>query len=117
MKDLITTIAAISIMMIFILQFSVNQALISRIAASDRAVNDYKLTLQDKGDKADKAGDDLAENISRILGCEKSEVKVIEKEESYEVRAPIKNVIACGSLLGISQDENRCDYVVKGRLP
>lgn len=116
MKDLITTIAAISIMMIFVLQFSLNQALISRITASDRAVKDYRLTLQAGGDNAGKAGADLTENLSRILGCEKSEVKIIEKEDIYEVRAPIKNVIACGSLLGISQDENRADYVVKGSV-
>lgn len=114
MKDLITTIAAISIMMIFVLQFAVNQALISRIAASDRAVSDYRLTLQrEEG----RAGEALAENISRILGCEKSEVQVTEKEGTYEVRAPIKNVIACGRMLGISQDENKADYVAKGRLP
>lgn len=116
MKDLITTIAAIAIMLVFVLQFSMNQVIISRTLASDRAVDNYRLRLSEKGGFDDAERLELIENIAHILGCNQSEVIVEEGEDSYEVRAPIKNVIACADFLGIAQDENKVDYVASGDI-
>ena len=36
MKDLITTVAAITILMVFVMQFSANQVIMGRILAADK---------------------------------------------------------------------------------
>ena len=48
MKDMITTIAAIAILMVFVLQFSCNQVLAGKILASDRTVDRYIGILTEK---------------------------------------------------------------------
>ena len=42
--------------------------------------------------------------------------KVLEESGRYEVRAPIRGIIACGEFLGISSEENMTEYIVKGNV-
>ena len=48
MKDLITSIGSITILMIFILQFASNQALVSKFAFSDVIVENMQMALLQK---------------------------------------------------------------------
>ena len=41
MKDLITTVAAITILMVFVMQFSANQVIMGRILAADKIIDKY----------------------------------------------------------------------------
>ena len=58
----------------------------------------------------------LACQLAQCLGCDQAEVKVMEEDGRYEVRAPIRGIIACGEFLGISNEENMTEYVVKGNV-
>ncbi len=116
MKDMITTIAAIAILMVFVLQFSCNQVLAGKILASDRTVDRYIGILTEKGRTEAPEKELLACQLAQCLGCDQAEVKVMEEDGRYEVRAPIRGIIACGEFLGISSEENMTEYVVKGNV-
>ena len=114
MKDLITTMAALTILMVFVMQFAANQVLGSRILASDKVVQNYhNLLLEEKG-KAQEYKDSLKHDIALCLGCESSEVKVTETGQEtvkVSIEAPLRQVIACGELLGITPEENTARYI------
>ena len=116
MKDLITTIAAISILMVFVLQFSANQIIITRVLAADQISDSFGRIIKEQGYVENSQRDEFALKLAGIFGCEKGEVIIADDEKSYNIRAPIKNVIACGKFLGISDEENKADYNFKGEL-
>lgn len=117
MKDLITTIAAISILMVFVFQFSANQVLINRMVASDRAVDEYIEAVSRTGDSDGREAEHLTKRLSETLKCSPKNIKVEQNDKEYQIRAPIDNVVACGKFLGISPEENKTEYIVKGELP
>ena len=47
MKDLITTIAAVVLLMIFVMQFANNQMIFSRITAADKAIDNFQCIAGD----------------------------------------------------------------------
>jgi hypothetical protein len=114
MKDLITTIASISILMVFVLQFATNQVLASKILAVDSAVDSYKVSIKDNDNE--EARQLLIDRISAILNCSKEEVSLRNLDGRYEVTAPIRKVIACGNFLGISDEENKAKYSRYGEV-
>ena len=86
MKDLITTIGALMILMMFVVQFANNQSIATRILAADHYADMYE------------------------------EGSIQEKDAEYIIKAPIKNIIACADFLGIDQSENTAQYTYIGEL-
>lgn len=116
MKDLITTIGSICILMIFVLQFSTNQVITSRILLADKVVDGYVETLELQGSSDEIQKRELSQKLSTILKCEESEILIKESDGQYEVRGAIKNIVASGKLLGISEEENTAQYLIKGEI-
>lgn len=116
MKDLITAIAAMAILMVFVLQFSANQVIINKILASDRVTDSYRMMLSEKGHTTEEEKSEIICKLAACLGCEAGEVTLTETESEYQVRAPIKNVIACADFLDISREENKAEYWVSGEI-
>ena len=112
MKDLITTVAAITILMVFVMQFSANQVIMGRILAADKIIDKYVLESQGYTDEQQK--DHLTMKLSETMNCRKSEVIIREEGGEYRVSAPLKNIVACSRFLGISEGENRAVYSVGG---
>lgn len=110
MKDLITSIAAVTVLMVFVMQFATNQVTSAKILAADRAVENY-ITVLRNGE-----GDDgkLKGRLAEVLKCKEDEVSVSSEKNfdkiTVDVKAPLKNVIACSNFLGISEDENAAFY-------
>lgn len=113
MKDLITTIGAIYILMIFVLQFSANQVLAGRIFVSDRIVEEYAAEAAAGNLQREDELDELAQRLSESLKCDKTDVRISEEEKSYSIEAPVENIIACAPMLGISDEKNKIRYVRK----
>ena len=112
MKDLITTVAAITILMVFVMQFSANQVIMGRILAADRIVDKYVSVLESQGYTDEQQKDHLTMKLSETMNCRKSEVIIREEGGEYRVSAPLKNIVACSRFLGISEGENRAVYSV-----
>ncbi len=109
MKDLITSIGSIMILMIFLMQFAANQALIGKFILADTILGKYEEAAIAEDDK--NSFDKIKQDISVVLGCEKSEVSTdISERGMCAVSAPVNNVIACGKILGITDNENRIIY-------
>lgn len=114
MKDLITTIAAISILMVFVLQFSANQILITRVLAADQISDSYE-TMRNKED-TDVSCNEIIAKLAGVFDCRTDEVTIVDDGKSYHIKAPIKNIIACGKILGITDEENKAYYHFKGEV-
>lgn len=105
MKDLITTVGSVMILMVFVMQFCSNQIIASKILALDSLIDSFG------GDfETEKSIEDFKSKSAECVGCEKNEISVVKKNGKYTVTAPIKNVIACSKFLGISEEENISTY-------
>lgn len=118
MKNLITTMASMLILMIFLLQFINNQVLHYNIMNMDRTVNCYKEIVKQEGYLSNLRTEELKSYISKYAGCDKSEILISKKEDiktrgnviNFTVKVPIKNLIAANELLGIGDEENTGIY-------
>lgn len=109
MKDLITSIASVMILMVFVMQFCSNQVLASKILMLDGLIDNIIMVDDEGYDETafEKAKIKIGENF----GCKSDEVFVDEQTDKLVVKVPIKNVIACGKFLGIEETENTSVYV------
>ena len=117
MKDLMTTVASLLILMIFVLQFSANQATHTRIFQADMAVESFRETLKTEGGMSSDSCRMIKEVLAKICGCGQEEILVECSQETerpafrgklirYRVRFPLKNLIAMGSVLQIAPEAN-----------
>ncbi|MBQ9960328.1 MAG: hypothetical protein IJP00_00305 [Firmicutes bacterium] len=105
MKDLITTIAAVVLLMIFVMQFANNQMIFSRITAADKAIDNFQCIAGDNW-RQDSKKEELKLLISECLDCDASLVEIEEDGEKMSISAPVKNVVACNEILGIDDDKS-----------
>lgn len=125
MKQFIVLIAVLPIMLLFLLQFTLeqkNSLVIARIqdityAAKEEAKQEGYFSVEIK--------DRLKNNISSATGIAKEEIVVSSEDEVkfrysigndrlifYRVEVPIEEVMAGSKLLGISDKENSYVYVI-----
>lgn len=97
MKDLITTMAAIMILMVFVLQFANNQIICSRIAMADKVIGNFRSSSEIEN---------LRLKLADCFDCEPSQVTLEEEEETININLPIEGAIACGDFLGIEGGDN-----------
>ena len=108
MKDLITSIASVMILMVFVMQFCSNQVLASKILMLDEFIDNI-IIVDDEG--YDEIAFEKAKvEIGKIFGCKPEAVFIDEQTNKVVVKVPIKNVIACGDFLGIKETENTSVY-------
>ena len=114
MKDLITTIASLLILMIFILQFSGNQVTHHRRFQADMAVESFRDTLKEQGYITEENQSGITAELARICGCGEDMITVEgssnRKERGsllhYRIRYPLQNLIVMGTFLGIEPEDN-----------
>lgn len=123
MKDLITSVASLLLLSIFILQFSGNQVLHNRMFRADMAVESFRDAARVQGYISQENTDLLVDALSKICGCSASEITVDSWDDSgnsigelihYRIRYPLKNLVAAGGMLGIAEDENRAWFEEEG---
>lgn len=117
MKDLITAVASLMLLLIFVLQFAGNQNLHTRMFRADMAIENFRDTAGLQGYISDENRSLLSESLAGICGCSPEEI-LVEAEDSrqpkpegtllhYRIGYPLKNLIAAAAMLGISAEENR----------
>lgn len=108
MKDFITAIASLLILMMFLLQFTANQTTYTKIMGAEHSIKEFRLFCEEKGSINGEDILRLKDNISRILCCSPSEisVKVTETGGEYIVDMPVYGIIGPAKLIGLSPEEN-----------
>ena len=116
MKDLITGIASILLLMVFLLQFVVSQTVYTRIMGTEYAAKQFCIDMEESGETEieERYVWKLKEDAALAAGCDAAEVSVQVTENEYEISVPIRNIIGAADLLGISPEENQLVHQTKG---
>jgi hypothetical protein len=139
MKQLIVLTAILPIILLFMMQFSLDQKNNSAINSLQQHVYAAKEEAKQEGCFTVEIIENLKKSISEKWGIPEKEIIVIATETPqyrinyfdgregrgmihYSVRIPIEKIMAGSKLLGISEAENRGVFVVEGttaseRLP
>lgn len=120
MKNLITSIACIMILLAFALQFTQNQILHTRITAINQAINSFKEVVKQEGKISDENEGFIKKELSKIAGCKEGEVlvngdkKVLFRGEKirYIITVPINDIISSAKFWGIGEEENKMNYTI-----
>lgn len=125
MKQFIVLIAVLPIMLLFLLQFTLEQKNSLAIGRIQDITYAAKEEAKQEGYFSTEIKDRLKNKISQATGIS-SERIIVESEDSikfrysignerliyYRVEVPIEEVMAGSRLLGISKDENSTIYVI-----
>ena len=114
MKDLITTIGSMLILMMFLTQFAASQTTYTRIMGAEHEIKEFRLLSGEQGSIRNENILQLKQNLSQVLECNASEISVNITAGDYVVTMPVYGVIGPWKLLGISQKENVKEHVSKG---
>ena len=114
MKDLITTIGSMLILMMFLTQFAASQTTYTRIMGAEHEIKEFRLLSGEQGSIRNENILQLKQNLSQVLECNASEISVNITDGDYVVTMPVYGVIGPWKLLGISQKENVKEHVSKG---
>lgn len=114
MKDLITTIGSMLILMMFITQFAASQTTYTRIMGAEHEIKEFRLLSGKQGSIRNEDILQLKQNLSKVLECNASEISVNITDGDYVVTMPVYGVIGPWKLMGISQKENVKEHVSKG---
>ena len=108
MKDLITTIGSLIILMMFLMQFTANQTTYTRIMGAEHSIKEFRVLSEEQGSIKDEEIIKQKEKISKILCCPASEisVKVAEDSGDYSVTMPVYGIIGPARIMGLSDNEN-----------
>ena len=108
MKDFITTIGSIIILMMFLMQFAANQTTYTRIMGAEHSIKEFRVLAEEKGSIKSEEIIKLKEKISKIMHCSISEisVKVAESSGDYSVTMPVYGIIGPAGIMGMSEKDN-----------
>ena len=129
MKTFIVTIAAVVLLMVFPMQNVqdiVNSHKIERFdeivySATQKARTDGRFTSSNISDMKGKilevfpevAEDELIVNVTTSVKYKKFEFDSREAI-NYEIGVPIKKIVSLNRIIGITDADNRTDYIIKG---
>ena len=122
MKNLITGMACLIILCVFLVQITGYQAAHSKLLYAETVVNTAVESARQAGCFTEKIKDHVRNSISAKLGCEPSEVTIDATPVpvlrggiiTYTITFPLKNVIGASKLLGISEEDNRVVRTITG---
>ncbi|MDR2132372.1 MAG: hypothetical protein LBP30_03390 [Clostridiales Family XIII bacterium] len=128
MKQFIVLAAVLPLIMVFIMQFSLEQMNQGRIAALQELVYGAKERAKQEGRFTPEIKSALARDIAERFKLDESDI-VIEADNrvkyrrndfderemiAYRVEVPIERIMAGNRLMGISDEENAGRYVIEG---
>ena len=119
MKDLITSIASLMLLMVFVMQFANNQAIYTEIVGVASSVREFRDAAEEEGEITYEDVSELKQSAALRLGCSPDEIGFSsEKTEAgnaeYDLAVPLKGIVASAKLLGISDSENEAEYHFRG---
>ena len=119
MKDLITSIASLMLLMVFVMQFANNQAIYTEIVGVASSVREFRDAAEEEGEITYENVSELKQSAALRLGCSPDEIGFSSEETEagnaeYDLAVPLKGIVASAKLLGISDSENEAEYHFRG---
>ena len=119
MKDLITSIASLMLLMVFVMQFANNQAIYTEIVGVASSVREFRDAAEEEGEITYEDVSELKQSAALRLGCSPDEIGFSSEETEagnaeYDLAVPLKGIVASAKLLGISDSENEAEYHFRG---
>lgn len=119
-KNLITTIACIMILLVFVLQFAYSQVTHNRVTSIDKAVNSFKEIAKQDGGITRENEKYLRESLLRLVNCDESKILINGTGAKtlrggkihYVISVPIENLIAVNKFWGMTEEETTATYVI-----
>lgn len=121
MKNLITTIGSIIIILAMVMQVTANQKTYTKLICIDQLVNNFKEVAKEEGfvSEENKAG--LVNQISQSTGISKGNISVrgtsVKKKRGdlidYTVNVKLNNIMAAPRFWGVSREDNSGNYIIK----
>lgn len=108
MKDLITTIGSITILMVFVMQFCFNQVTITRFLIGNKILENYENQLNHEEETPD--WNDYKKQLAKCFDVEEKYIEIESRQGQFVVKIPVNNVIASGDFLGIDSNKNKAVY-------
>lgn len=120
MKNLITSIASLLLLLAILVQFTQSQLLDMRLTAAEQSVASFRDTAKMEGYISDNNEGRLRRELLQIFGCTEEEISITGgrtpavKGEliSYEVQVKVKNVIVMAGFWNIDKTKNCFSYRV-----
>ena len=125
MKDLITTIASIFLLMIFIMQFAYSQGTSHTLLQADMAVGNFRESVKVQGYISRENKEFLQRQLAEICSCSQEEIYIEGSSSAdepaergtfiyYKVKYPLLHLIAMAEALGISDGDNSVYFKQEG---
>ena len=117
MKDLLTTIASVLVLMMFLMQFTADQVTYTKIMGAEYAVRNFRIENEAAAEISAKSAAALRSRIAEAVRCAEAEVTVhTGPDGAYRVEAPIRGVIGPAAMLGITGEQNYVLYTAEGSV-
>lgn len=121
MKNLITSIACVMVLLAMLAEFAHGQALYSRIIAADQAVNSFRDVARAEGCISRENERWIKEELARLLDCRPSDVQVsgpsqpvgLGQRMTYTIKAPVGEALALPGFWRIGEEDSRFDYRIR----
>lgn len=127
MKQLIVMIGILPILLIFLLQYSLDQRNYDCISRFQECVYQAKEQAKQQGCFTPEIKDELVGKIKQSFGIEEEEMEIVLEEVPqyrtsvfderemiyYKVSVPVEKLMAGNRFFGISDDENRTMYTIE----
>ena len=122
MKDLITGIACIIILSVFLVQITSYQAAHSRILFAETTVNSAVETAKQDGCLTAQNIAQLRQKLAERLGCSPQDITISGTSApvmrgsviTYSVTYPLRGIVGASRLLGIAEADNTVVNTISG---
>ena len=106
MKNLITMMACVMLLLTFLTEFVQSQQLALRIGQAER-ITDFYCQVEDM--------EGMQRELSRVMGCGTEDIRLVMTEakrgekvvKSYRVEIPVEKILASPKFWGIDETENK----------
>jgi len=123
-KNIITGVACLLLLSVFMVQFTSNQVTHSKMLYVETQVNTAVEEAKQEGCFTSSIVSSLKSKIAAKTGCSEAEVIITASntpvvrgsEISYSVSYPLKGVIGASTLLGINAAQNTVTHTLSGTV-
>ena len=127
MKNIITIIAFVLILAIFLTQITINELTHTKLVYCEEVVNTTMQQAREEGCITTAMVNDMKTKIAAKAGCEEDDVVITSSIPitmpaergnliDYKVEYFVKGVIGGGSILGIQDADNKMKKVISGAV-
>ena len=121
MKNLITVVACLTLLLVFVMQFTNNQITHMNLTNAQKQIEIFENGIEKEGCVTESNITDLKNKLVSNFDCDINDIiiegdstpKVIGEKVNYKITFPVNNLIASAKVFGISAEENRSSITIE----